>query len=136
MITRYAKSQQVHSNLRVAKVFTRRPSRGGYMRRRIRVRELTQREGLSGAVVRLFPSGGTGIIHGDDGYDVTFNEQSLVEGLGYADVDIGLRVSYGMFFATGAKVPTAINVTEDRESVTSAVVAPRGVTTAGISGAL
>jgi len=68
------------------------------MRRRVRVRELTQREGLSGAVVRLFPSGRTGIIQGDDGYGVTFNQQSLDVGLGYGDLGIGLRVSYGIFF--------------------------------------
>ena len=94
-----------------------------------------QLEGLSGAVVRLFPSGRTGIIHGDDGYDVTFNEQSLVVGLGYGDLGIGLRVSYGILFATGAKVPTAISVmpalgqvekAEDRESLTSARVSQFG----------
>jgi hypothetical protein len=43
-----------------------------------------QREGLSGEVVTLFHS--------------------------YSEIGIGLRVSYGIFFATGAKVPTAINV--------------------------
>jgi hypothetical protein len=80
------------------------------MRRGVKVRELMQREGLSGAVVVLFHSGLTGIIHGDDGYDVTFNEESLVVGLAYGEVGIGLRVSYGIFFATGAMVPTAINV--------------------------
>jgi len=80
------------------------------MRRGVKVRELMQREGLSGEVVTLFYSGRTGIIHGDDGYDVTFNEESLVVGLAYGDLGIGLRVSYGIFFGTGAKVPTAINV--------------------------
>ncbi len=80
------------------------------MRRGVKVRELMQREGLSGEVVTLFHSGRTGIIHGDDGYHVTFNEESLVVGLAYGDLGIGLRVSYGIFFATGATVPTAINV--------------------------
>ena len=37
------------------------------MRRRIKVRELMQREGLNGEVVKLLPSRSTGIIHGDDG---------------------------------------------------------------------
>jgi hypothetical protein len=80
------------------------------MRRGVKVRELMQREGLSGEVVTLFHSGRTGIIHGDDGYDVTFNEESLIVGLTYSQVGIGLRVSYGVFFGAGAKVPTAINV--------------------------
>src|SRR5258708_7679476 len=89
-----------------------------------------QREGLSGEVVTLFHSRSTGIIHGDDGYDVTFNEESLVVGLGFSEIGIGLRVSYGIFFATGAKLPTAINVqpasgarneaTRDSESTVSA----------------
>ena len=56
------------------------------MRRRIKVRELMQREGLNGEVVKLLPSRSTGIIHGDDGYDVTFNEESLVVGLGYGEL--------------------------------------------------
>jgi hypothetical protein len=100
------------------------------MRRGVKVRELMQREGLSGEVVSLFHSGRTGIIHGDDGYDVTFNEESLVLGLAYGEVGIGLRVSYGIFFATGAKIPTAINVrpasgsrtetTQDAENAVSA----------------
>jgi hypothetical protein len=100
------------------------------MRRGVKVRELMQREGLSGEVVELFYSRSTGIIHGDDGYDVTFNEESLVVGLVYSDLGIGLRVSYGVFFATGAKVATAINVrpatgnrtetTQDAENAVSA----------------
>lgn len=89
---------------------------------------------MSGAVVRL-PSGRTGIIHGDDGYDVTFNEQSLVVGLGHGDLGIGLRVSYGILFATGAKVSTAIKVMpalgqaekiEDGENMTSGRVSQFG----------
>src|SRR5258708_19117945 len=80
------------------------------MRRGVKVRDLMQREGLSGEVVTLFYSGRTGIIHGGDGYDVTFNEEALVVGLAYGDLGIGLRVSYGILFATGATVPTAINV--------------------------
>lgn len=80
------------------------------MRRRVKVRELMQREGLRGEIVQLFHSQSTGIIHGDDGYDVTFNEESLVVGLAYRELSVGKKVSYGIFFATGSKVPTAINV--------------------------
>ena len=80
------------------------------MRRRVKVRELMQREGLNGEVVKLFPSWNSGIIHGDDGYDVAFNDESLVVGFGYSEVSVGQRVSYGIFFAAGAKVPVAINV--------------------------
>lgn len=80
------------------------------MKRRAKVRELMQQEGLRGEIVQLFHTQSTGIIHGDDGYDVTFNEESLVVGLGYRELGLGLRVSYGIFFATGSKVPTAINV--------------------------
>ena len=77
---------------------------------RIKVRELMQREGLRGEVVNLFPAWHTGIIHGDDGYDVTFSDESLVVGFSYGELSVGLRVSYGVFFAAGAKVPTAINM--------------------------
>jgi hypothetical protein len=80
------------------------------MKRRVKVRELMQREGLSGEIVQLLYPRRTGIIHGDDGYDVTFNAESLVLGLAYSELGIGLRVSYGIFFATGAKIPTAINL--------------------------
>jgi hypothetical protein len=107
------------------------------MRSRVKIGELMQREGLSGEVVTLFHSRSTGIIHGDDGYDVTFNEESLVVGLAYSEIGIGLRVSYGIFFATGAKVPTAINVqpasggrteaTQDSESTLSARAGGFGV---------
>src|SRR6266849_1655796 len=96
-----------------------------------------QREGLSAEVVTLFHSRRTGIIHGDDGYDVTFNEESLVVGLAYGELGIGLRVSYGIFFATGAKLPNGINVqpavggptaaTEDAENVISARAGGTGV---------
>jgi hypothetical protein len=80
------------------------------MKRRIRVTELMQREGLRGEVVQLFYSRSTGMIHGEDGYDVTFNEESLVVGLSYGELGLGLKVYYGLFFATGAKLPIAINV--------------------------
>lgn len=103
------------------------------MRRGVRVRELMQREGLSGEVVTLSYSQRTGIIHGDDGYDVTFNEESLVVGLAYREVSVGLRVSYGIFFAARAKVPTAINVrpasgsrTETAQETENAVSARAG----------
>jgi len=77
---------------------------------RIKVAELMQREGLRGEVVKLFPSWKTEIIRGDDGYDVTFSEDSLVVGFSYGDLSLGLRVSYSLFFAVGAKVPTTINL--------------------------
>ena len=80
------------------------------MRRHIKVHELMQREGLRGEVVELFHSRNTGLIHGDDGYLVTFNQESLVVGLSYRELSLGLKVSYGIFFAIGAKIPTAINV--------------------------
>jgi len=80
------------------------------MKRRLKVRELMQREGFRGEIVQLFRSPSTGMIHGYDGYDVTFNEESLVVGLSYGDLSLGLKVSYGIFFATGAKLPSAINV--------------------------
>jgi hypothetical protein len=107
------------------------------MRTRIKVGQLMQREGLSGEVVTLLHSRSTGIIHGDDGYDVAFNEESLVVGLAYRELGIGQRVSYGIFFATGAKVPTPINVqpasggrteaTQDSESRLSARAGGFGV---------
>ncbi len=77
---------------------------------RIKVKELMQKQGLRGEVVSLFLSRHTGIIHGDDGYDVTFSDDSLVVGLAYRKLSLGMRVSYGVFFARGAKVPTAINM--------------------------
>jgi hypothetical protein len=80
------------------------------MTRRIKVKELMQREGLKGEVVNLFPSWRKGIIHGDDGYDVTFSDDSLVLGFNFRELSIGLRVCYGFFFAAGTKVPTAINM--------------------------
>jgi hypothetical protein len=77
------------------------------------------------------------MIHGDDGYEVTFNEESLVVGLSYSELSLGLKVSYGIFFATGAKLPTGINVqpsvggpidtTEGAESVISARAGGSGV---------
>ena len=76
----------------------------------IKVRELMQREGLTGEVVNLFPSWHTGIIHGDDGYDVSFSDDSLAAGFTSAEFSLGLRVSYSVFFAAGVKVPTAINL--------------------------
>jgi hypothetical protein len=77
-----------------------------------------QREGLKGKVVNLFPSWHTGIIHGDDGYDVTFSDESFMLGFGCRELAVGLRVSYGVVFAAGAKVPTAINMRPVRENQT------------------
>jgi hypothetical protein len=93
-----------------------------------------QREGLRGEIVQLFHSGRTGMIHG---YYVTFNEESLVVGMSYGELSLGLKVSYGIFFATGAKLPSAINVqpavggptetTEDAESAISTKAGGTGI---------
>jgi hypothetical protein len=104
------------------------------MRRRMKVRELMQREGLHGEVVQLFHSRSTGMIHGDDGYDVTFNEESLVVGLGYSELSLGLRVSYGLFFATGAKLPTAINVQPASGGQSETTEVPEQTVLARVSG--
>lgn len=77
---------------------------------RINVGQLMQREDLRGEVVKLFPSWHTGIIRGDDGNDVTFSEESLVVGCSYTELSLGLRVSYSVSFAAGAKVPIADNL--------------------------
>jgi hypothetical protein len=42
------------------------------------------------------------------GYDVTFNEESLVVAMSYGELSLGLKVSSRDFFATGAKFPSAI----------------------------
>lgn len=107
------------------------------MKKCVRVRELMQREGLRGEIVQLFHSRRTGMIHGDDGYVVTFNEESLVVGLSYGELSLGLKASYGIFVATGAKLPTGIIVhpaiggptgtSEDAENVISARAGGTGV---------
>ncbi len=74
------------------------------MRRRIKVRDLMQREGLCGEIVELFHSQHTGMIHGDGGYDVIFNGESLVVGLAYNQLSLGLKVSYG-FSPTERNIP-------------------------------
>ena len=43
------------------------------MKKRLEVRELTQRKRLRGEIVELFHLRNTGMIHGEDGYDVAFN---------------------------------------------------------------
>ena len=63
------------------------------MKKRIRVSELMQMEGLSGEIVQLFHSRRTGMIHGYDGYEVTFNDESLAVGLTYGELSLGLRMS-------------------------------------------
>jgi len=93
------------------------------MKRGTRVKELMQREGLRGEIVQLFHSRRTGMIHGDDGDDVTFNEESLVVGLSYGELSLGLKVSYGIFVATGAKLPTGINV---QPAIGGPTAAPEG----------
>ena len=106
------------------------------MKKRLNVRELMQREGLRGEIVELFHLRNIGMIRKDNGYDVAFNQESVVMGLSYREPSLGLKVTYGIFFATGARVPTAINVmlalgqtgkTEDRENVRSARVGEFGV---------
>lgn len=94
------------------------------MRGPIKVKELMQREGLKGEVINLFPACHTGIVHGDDGYDVTFSDESLVLDFGYRELSVCLRVSYGVFFATGAKVPTAIIMQPIRETQSERAVEP------------
>lgn len=69
------------------------------------MRELMRQEGLRGEIVQLFHSQNTEIIHGDDGYDVAFSEESLVVGLCYRELGLGLKVSYGIFLRRD--VPTA-----------------------------
>ncbi len=80
------------------------------MRGRVKVGDLMRKQDFTGEVVSLFPARNTGIIHGDDGYDVTFNDESLAVGIAYAGLCVGQRVSYSIFFAARAKVPVAINV--------------------------
>jgi len=73
------------------------------MNRRIKVRELRQSEGLRGEVVELFHSRNTRLIHGDDGYLVTFNQESLVVGLSYRELSLGLKVTHGIFSQSDRK---------------------------------
>ena len=75
-------------------------------------------------MVNLFATWHTGIIQGDDGYDVSFDEESLVVGCSYGELSVGLRVSYGVFFATGARVPTAINMQPALENQTEGTPEP------------
>ena len=90
---------------------------------------------MQGEILELFHLRNIGMIHRVDGYDVTFDQESFVMGLTYRELDLGLKVTCGIFFATGAKVPTAINAmpalgqtgkTEDRENVRSARVGDFG----------
>ena len=90
--------------------------------------------GLRGEIVEFFHVRNIGMIHRDDAYDVTFDQESIVVG-SYRELSLGLKATYGSFFATGAKVPTAINVmpalgqtgkTEDRKNVRSARVGEFG----------
>ena len=77
------------------------------MKKRVKIRELMQREWVRGEIVKLFHLRNRGMIHGDDGYDVTFNQESLVVG-SYRELSLGLKTTYGIFVATGANVPTAM----------------------------
>ncbi len=96
------------------------------MRIRIKLRDLVRREGLCGEIVQLYYSENTGMIHGEDGYDVTFNSESLVVGLAYNQLTLGSKVSYGIFFASGARFPTAINV-QPASGVQTATPDPGGM---------
>jgi len=67
---------------------------------------------LKGEIVRLFHRQDTGIIRGDDGYDVGFHALS-VEGTSYAALFLGERVTYQLSFSRNGKIPTAMNVQPD-----------------------
>lgn len=71
------------------------------MKKRISVNELMQTEGLRGEIVQLCHSRGAGMIHGNDGYNVTFNEESLVVGPSYGELSLGLKVSPRNLFRYG-----------------------------------
>ena len=45
------------------------------------------------------------MIHGEDGYDVTFSEESLVVGLSYRELGLGVKVSYGLFLRPAQSFP-------------------------------
>src|SRR5215469_1827376 len=98
------------------------------MKKSLKVCELMLRERLRGEIVELFHFAEHRMIHGEERYGVVFNQESLVVGLSYRELSRGLRVTYGIFFATRTKIPTAFNVmpalgqteeTEDRENVRS-----------------
>ena len=52
-----------------------------------------------------------------------FQRESLVVGLSYGELSLGLKVSYGIFVATGAKLPTGINV---QPAIGGPTAAPEG----------
>jgi hypothetical protein len=83
---------------------------GSEMTGKVTIIELMPRKGLQGAVVMLFPTRHTGIVHGDDEYGFAFGEDSLVGGFGYWESSLGLRVSHGIFFAAGVKISGTKNV--------------------------
>jgi len=104
------------------------------MKGRIKAGEPMQREGLYGEVVELFHSRNTGLIRGDDGYHVTFNQESLVVGLSYRQLSLGLKVSYGIFFAMRARIPTAINVRPASGEQPNAAEEEKHAGSAGVGG--
>lgn len=88
------------------------------MTRRVSVKKLIRAEKLSGEVTRLFRHWSSGIIHGDDGFDVAFNFLST-EGVSYSDLCLGQRVSYRLHFPKGGKVPVATHVQPSVEQGTT-----------------
>lgn len=81
---------------------------------RVPIRKLNGRK-LKGTVVCLFREQNTGILRGDDGYDVGFHAV-VVAGAAYKDLFAGERVTYQLSFSKNRKVPTAMNVQPDRSS--------------------
>jgi hypothetical protein len=90
------------------------------MTRRVSVKKLTRAEKLSGEVTRLFRRWSSGIIHGDDGFDVAFNFL-CTEGVSYSDLTLGQRVSYRLHFPKHGKVPVATHVQPSREQSTASL---------------
>jgi hypothetical protein len=88
------------------------------MTRRISVKKLVRAEKLSGEIARLFRRWSSGIIHGDDGFDVAFNFLST-EGVSYSDLCLGQRVSYRLHFPKDGKVPVATHVQPSVEQSTN-----------------
>lgn len=70
---------------------------------------------LKGAIVCLFREQSTGIIRGDDGYDVGFHALA-VAGAAYKDLFAGERVTYQLSFSKNGKVATAMSLQPDRIS--------------------
>ncbi len=83
------------------------------MKRSMAIKNLASGQKLKGEIVLLFRPKNTGIIRGDDGYDVGFHALSVV-GATYRDLCLGERVIYQLSFPRNGKIPTAMNVHPDR----------------------